>query len=68
MTKAALRKETFNWGWFAGSEVQSITIMEVDMVLEELKVLNLDLQAAERDWVPHSAWLQHIRPQRLLPQ
>jgi hypothetical protein len=24
MTKASLIKTTFNWGWFTGSEVQSI--------------------------------------------
>jgi hypothetical protein len=26
MTKASLIKETFNWGWLTGSEVQSIII------------------------------------------
>jgi hypothetical protein len=26
MTKATLIKRTFNWGWLAGSEVQSIII------------------------------------------
>ena len=26
MTKAALKKTTFNWGWLTGSEVQSLII------------------------------------------
>jgi hypothetical protein len=26
MTKATLRRTTFNWGWLTGSEVQSILI------------------------------------------
>jgi hypothetical protein len=41
-------KDNFNWGWFTGSEVQSIIIMvgkhgsvQAGMVLEELRVLHL---------------------------
>lgn len=34
-----------------------------DMVLEkELRVLHLDPQAAEGDWVPHWVSLEHRRP------
>jgi len=31
MTKANLIKETFNWGWLTGSEVQSIIIQGENM-------------------------------------
>jgi hypothetical protein len=44
MTKATLLKTTFNWGWLAGSEVQSIIIK--GMVGAELRVLPLHLKAA----------------------
>jgi hypothetical protein len=36
--------------------------MQVDMVLEELRVLHLDLQVAG-DCVPYLSYLEHRRPQ-----
>jgi len=40
MTKATLRRTTSNWGWFTGSEAQSI-IIKAGMVQEEdLRVLS----------------------------
>jgi hypothetical protein len=35
--------------------------VQADMVLEELRLLHLDLQAAEEDCVPHWVWLKHRR-------
>lgn len=32
---------------------------------KKLKVLNLDLHAAQRDHVPHREWLEHMRPQNM---
>jgi len=34
-----------------------------DVGLEEPRVLHLDLKAAEGDWIPHRAELEHRRPQ-----
>jgi hypothetical protein len=54
MTKASLRGTTFNWGWFTGSEIQSIIVrcehgsFQAGMVQEELRVLYLHLKAASR--------------------
>ena len=54
MTRAALIRTTFNWGWLTGSEVQSIIIkvehgnIQADVGLEELKVLHLNPKAARR--------------------
>jgi hypothetical protein len=60
MTKATLirmtlRRTTFNWGWFTGSEVQSIISSRQDhgsvqagREQEELRVLHLHLKAASR--------------------
>jgi bacteriorhodopsin len=60
MTKATLTKKTFKWCWLTVSEVQSIIVMVGSMaassqtVLEkELRVLHLDLQVAEGDYVLH---------------
>jgi hypothetical protein len=44
-------KATFNWGWFTGSEVQSLIIKEhgsiqEGMVQEKLRVLHIHLKAA----------------------
>jgi hypothetical protein len=47
MAKATLIRTTFNWGWLAGSEVQSISI-QAGMVQEELRVLHFHLKAASR--------------------
>jgi hypothetical protein len=49
MTKATLRRTTFNWGWLTGSEVQSIIIklgtwQHPGIVQEKLRVLHLHLQ------------------------
>jgi hypothetical protein len=41
--------------------------MQADIVLEELRALHLDPQAAEGDSVPHWAYLEHGRPQSLPP-
>jgi hypothetical protein len=38
------------------------------MLLEEPRVLHLDLKAAEGDWIPYWAELEHRRPQSLPPQ
>ena len=53
MTKASLIKTTFNWGWFTGSEVQSIIIkvgtwQYPGMAQEELRILHLHLNAYSR--------------------
>ena len=60
MTKGTLIKDSIYLGWLTVSKVQSIMIMledssiQGDKVLEkELRVLHLDLQAAEGDCVPH---------------
>jgi len=56
MTKALLIKENINWGWLTGSEVQPIIIVAEAWQhvgrqgLEEHRVLQLDLKAAEGDW------------------
>jgi hypothetical protein len=55
MTKAALLRTTFNWGWLTGSKVQSIIIKagarqhQAGMVQEELRVLHLHLEAARKN-------------------
>jgi hypothetical protein len=42
--------------------------LQSDMVLEkELRVLHLDLQAAERERVTHCTWLAHLKPQNPYP-
>jgi hypothetical protein len=42
--------------------------MQIGMVLKkELRVLHLDLKAAEGDCVPLWAWLEHKRSQSLPP-
>jgi hypothetical protein len=46
MTKVTLIR-TFNWGWFTGSEVQSI-IIKAGMVQELPRVLHPHLKAARR--------------------
>jgi hypothetical protein len=51
---------TFHWGWPILSEVQSIMVGKYDcvqagMVLEELTILHLDLQAAEGNCI--SPWV-----------
>jgi hypothetical protein len=50
-TKTKIRT-TFNWGWLAGSEVQSIIIkagcIQAGMAQEELSFLHLYLKAASR--------------------
>jgi hypothetical protein len=53
MTKATLIRTTFTWGWLTVLEVHSIIIMvgrmeaskQAYMVLEEPRVLHLDLKA-----------------------
>jgi hypothetical protein len=61
MAKASLIKDnSFNWGWFTGSEVQSIIIKagtwqhQAGMVLEELGVLHLHLRLLAEYWLPGS--------------
>jgi hypothetical protein len=56
MTMATLIKEKNSLVWLTVLEVQSISIMAgsmADMVLEELRILHLDLHAAEGDGVPY---------------
>jgi hypothetical protein len=55
MTKATLKRTTFNWGWLTGSEVQCIIIKadsaassKAGMVQEELRVLHLHLRATSK--------------------
>ena len=56
MTKATLKRTTFNWVWFTGSEVQSIVIKvgagqagQVQAgVVQELRVLLLYLEASSK--------------------
>jgi hypothetical protein len=54
MTKAALIRTTFNWGWLTGSEVHSIIIKARTwqhpgiMVQEDLRSLHLHVKADGR--------------------
>jgi hypothetical protein len=56
MTKATRIRTKFNWGWFTGSEIQSIIIkarehgsIQAGMMLEkELRILYLHLKASRR--------------------
>ena len=55
MTKATLIKENMYLGWFIVSKVQftiimsgNVAAMQADILLEELRVLHLDLKAARR--------------------
>jgi hypothetical protein len=51
MTKATLRRITFNRGWFTGSEVHSVIIkgsIQAGMVQEELRGLYLVLKVNRR--------------------
>jgi hypothetical protein len=60
MTKAALIRTTFNWGWLTGSEVKSIIIKAGawqhpgSMVQEELRVLHIVSKTNGEDWLPGS--------------
>jgi hypothetical protein len=55
--------KTLNWGWLIVPKVQSIIIMtesmavckQIDMALEEPRVLHLDPKAAEGDCLQHTA-------------
>jgi hypothetical protein len=53
VTIATRIKETFHWGWLTGlvyyHHGEKHGSAQANMVLEELRVLNLHQQAAERD-------------------
>ena len=75
MTMATSKGKTFNLGWPAVLEVQSIVIlvgsMQVDLVLEDTRVLQLGPQAAEGDCVILYTILGVVEPKDLkthLPQ
>jgi hypothetical protein len=48
MTKATLKRTTFNWGWLRGSVHYHEGGTMAGMVQEELRVLHLHLKAASR--------------------
>jgi hypothetical protein len=56
MTKAALVRMKFNWGWLTGSvhyhQGRKHGSLQAGMVQEELRVLHLHLKAARRRLVP----------------
>jgi hypothetical protein len=55
MTKATLRKKTFNWGWLNFRDLVHYLhggkhgILQAHMILEKPRVLHRDLPAAEGD-------------------
>ena len=77
MITATLKRTIFNWGWLTASEVWStvvkvgsMVVMEADVVLEELRVLHLDLNTKEdcghkTTKPPHSDTLLQTRPHLL---